>query len=95
MGFCKRKIRKRRRSPTLCRHCRRLLEKYGSLPCSPSRHKKRSAPRRSSCKSSINNAATIDGPISGLINIIVQIPINAGDATSLNESNQNAVSNTL
>lgn len=95
MGGCKRKIRKRRRCPILCRHCRLLLKKHRSLSCSPPKPKKRSAPRRCSAKSSVNNSATIDGPISGLINIIVQIPINAGDATSLNESNQNSTSNTL
>lgn len=90
MACYKRRIpRKRKRKPTLCRHCRRLLLKYG-LPA-----KRKRAPRHPSVNSSVNNSAAIDGAISGLINIIVQIPVNAGDSTSLNESDQSSVSNAV
>jgi hypothetical protein len=42
----------------------------------------------------VNNSANI-GAVSGLINIIVQVPVNTGDATTLNNSNQNSTTNAL
>ncbi|TCS93151.1 hypothetical protein [Hazenella coriacea] len=45
-------------------------------------------------QASIQNGARI-GASSGLVNIIVQIPINLGDSTSLNKSNENSLTNTL
>lgn len=88
--YKRRKTRKRKRKPTLCRHCRRLLLLKNSPPL-----KRKRAPRPSSAKSSVNNSAAIDGAISGLINIIVQIPVNVGDSTTLNESDQNSISNAV
>lgn len=45
-------------------------------------------------QASIQNGAKI-GATSGLINIIVQVPINLGDSTSMSKSNGNSSTNTL
>jgi len=51
--------------------------------------------RRASTTADINQSASVNGPVSGLINIIIQIPINAGDATALNDSDNNSVTNLI
>ncbi|SHF40277.1 hypothetical protein SAMN05444392_12117 [Seinonella peptonophila] len=75
----------------LCRCCRRkiILRKK--------RRRRRRIVRalKKGSSATVDNAARIDGPVSGLINIIVQVPVNLGDATSLNESDQNSLSNAL
>lgn len=62
------------------------------VPYIPHRRRKRRI-RRTEAK--INQSASVNGPVSGLINIIIQVPINAGDATALNNSDHNSVTNVV
>ncbi len=57
--------------------------------------RKRRRIRRAGNAANINQSASVNGPVSGLINIIIQVPINAGDATALNNSDQNSVTNVV
>lgn len=50
---------------------------------------------RAGARAAVNNGATVDGPVSGLINIIIQVPVNTGDATSFDKSHENSLSNVL
>ncbi|TCW37374.1 hypothetical protein EDC32_10325 [Laceyella sacchari] len=94
VSSCRRKKRKR---PLLCRRCRWFLLHYGALPFETRRRRRRrrklSRPATST-SSNVNNSANI-GAVSGLINIIVQVPVNTGDATTLNNSDQNSTTNAL
>ena len=63
------------------------------VPYIAHRRKRRRIRRASTAR--IDQSASVNGPVSGLINIIIQVPINAGDATSLNDSDQNTVTNVV
>lgn|GEM_PF-4005674 len=70
-------------------NCRKIIV----LPYVTYRRKRRRIRRSASAK--IDQSTSVNGPVSGLINIIIQIPINAGDATALNDSDQNSVTNVV
>lgn len=50
---------------------------------------------RAGTHAAVNNGASVDGPVSGLINIIIQVPVNTGDATTFDKSHENSLSNVV
>lgn len=74
-------------------HCRCCCPKIIVVPFVPRRRKRRI--RRSGAAADINQSTSVNGAMSGLINIVIQVPINAGDATALNKSDNNAVTNVV
>jgi hypothetical protein len=90
---CRKRKRWRFKGRFLCKRCRRFLHRRRRRQrCRDHPHPQH---RPLSLGAHVNNEARVDGPVSGLINIIVQVPVNTGDATSLNDSNQNSLSNVL
>lgn len=87
--------RRRRKLRFCCFHCIRLRRKRHRRRIRRLRRFRRHAPSRIGASAEVQNGASIDGPVSGLINIILQVPVNTGDATSLNESDDNSLSNVL
>lgn len=76
------------------RHSRCRCRQVIIVPYFPRRRRKRRK-QRVGTGAEIHQGASVNGAMSGLINIVIQVPINAGDATSLNESDNNAVTNLL
>ncbi|RAL26300.1 hypothetical protein [Thermoflavimicrobium daqui] len=56
-------------------------------------HRRRLLSRRRETNATIQNIASINGPISGYINIIIQIPTNFGNATVINDCHDASVNN--
>lgn len=73
-----------------CCHCRRII----IVPFVAFRRRRRRKIKRGA-SAKINQSASVNGPVSGLINIIVQVPVNLGDATALNDSDNNSVTNVV
>lgn len=64
------------------------------IPYVPSRRRRKRRGSRAGTAAGIDQNTAV-GAVSGLINIIIQIPVNAGDATALNKSDNNAVTNVV
>lgn len=73
-----------------CHHKRRRRPVVVCVPIRRRRHH-----RRTGGAAAIINQRQRVGSMSGLLNIPIQIPINLGDATAINNSRNNAVTNIL
>lgn len=78
-----------------CFHRRKRRHHHHKVICIPFHVRRRHRRRFDGATAKIKQSQHVGGGVSGLLNPIIQVPINLGDATAIGSGNGNSVTNIL